>query len=175
MRSSRDRRGRSGAAACVVSALLATAASAFVPGPARAADTHVRIDLEFLADGRCAITGSGESYRANLTYTPTTPGAPTAEFRCTIPSPPRGRAVELTVRLPRGAAPAPGDFPRFNWTSTDGRWTGTVSLPAAPAFVRVPEVASAGARRARWLDVSALIAIVLAVGWTLVYTARAAS
>jgi len=107
----------------------------------RAAPGVVRVDVEFLADGRCAVTAAGEGVHASITYRPSdVPGR-----RCAMPPVPAGRAVDLEVRLPRGAAPAGRDFPRLTWIEQDAGWVGTAALPAAPAFVSVPEPGAAGA------------------------------
>jgi hypothetical protein len=109
----------------------------------------VRIGVTFLPDGRCAVTGEGEHFRASMTYLPSPAGA-AAGLRCAVPDSPKGREVELTVTLPPGAVPAGGEFPRLRWSEHDGRWRGVASLPAAPAFVSVPQGRAAGP--ARWLD-----------------------
>jgi hypothetical protein len=110
---------------------------------ASVAPAAVRIDVEFLTDGRCAVAAEGDGLHANLTYLP-----PAANgLRCAIPPSPKGRPVDLTVRLPRGATPGGYDFPRLTWTEIDARWIGTAALPAAPAFVSVP---SAGAPAIAW-------------------------
>jgi hypothetical protein len=85
-----------------------------------------------------------------MTYLPSPALAGRAEWRCTIPSTPKGQPVDLTVTLPRGTAPAGDPFPRLAWRQRDEVWTGTVTLPAAPAFVSVPTPGAAAP--ARWLD-----------------------
>jgi len=122
----------------------------FVSVGAVAYAAPVRIEVRFLADGRCAVTAEGDHFHAGMTYLPSPAISPAAELRCTVPSAPRGQAVELTVRLPRGAAPAGDDFPRLAWTRHDYLWVGTASLPAAPAFVSVPQAGAPAP--ARWLD-----------------------
>ena len=117
---------------------------------AAAAAAPVRIDVAFLDDGRCSVAAEGDGFRANLTYLPSPALSAASELRCTSPASPTGRAVDLTVRLPRGTASAGSDFPRLAWVQRDGVWVGTVSLPAAPAFVSVPQAGAAAP--ARWLD-----------------------
>jgi hypothetical protein len=94
----------------------------------------VRIDVEFLADGRCAVAAIADGVHSTLTYLP----PPASGLRCTIPPSPKGTPVDLTVRLPPGATPGGRDFPRLAWREIDARWIGTAALPAAPAFVSVP-------------------------------------
>lgn len=96
-------------------------------------------------------------------------------FECDVPAVAPGAGVDLVVILPSGAARPTAVFPRLDWTERGGRWTGTASLPAAPAFVRVAGPTDSLARRARWLDVFALAATALAILWTILYTARAAA
>ncbi len=134
-------RSSAGVAAWVMAFAVARAASAAAP---------VRIDIAFLDDGRCSVVAEGDGFRANLTYLPSPALSPASELRCTIPASPKGRPVDLTVRLPRGAASAGSDFPRLAWVERDGVWVGTASLPAAPAFVSVPQAGAAAP--ARWLD-----------------------
>jgi hypothetical protein len=117
---------------CIASAALPSAA----PGT-------VRIDVEFLADGRCAVAAEGESVHSKVTYLP----PPASSLRCAIPPSPKGKPVDLSVRLPRGAAPGGYDFPRLTWIQQDAGWIGTAALPAAPAFVSVPQ---AGAATLAW-------------------------
>jgi hypothetical protein len=99
----------------------------------------VRIDVEFLADGRCSVAAEGKGVHANVIYLP----PPASGLRCAIPPSPKGKPVDLTVRLPRGAAPGGYDFPRLTWTRQDSGWIGTAALPAAPAFVSVPQPGAA--------------------------------
>jgi hypothetical protein len=96
------------------------------------------------------------------------------DFVCSLPDVPPRRAVDLEVILPAGTAPSSADFPRLAWIERGGRWTGTASLPSAPAFVRVGGPSGRLARRARWLDVAALAGTFGAILWTLAYAARRA-
>jgi hypothetical protein len=122
-------------------AFLSAAISVWMacPALAGAAPGAVRIDVEFLADGRCAVAAEGERVHANVIYLP--PQA--SGLRCAIPPSPIGKPVDLTVRLPRGAAPGGYDFPRLTWIHQDSGWIGTAALPAAPAFVSVPQSGAA--------------------------------
>jgi hypothetical protein len=109
------------------------------PVMAGAAPGAVRIDVEFLADGRCAVAAEGENVHAKVIYLP--PAA--SGRRCAIPPSPKGKPVDLTVRLPNGATPGGYDFPRLAWIQQDSGWIGTAALPAAPAFVSVPQSGAA--------------------------------
>ena len=109
------------------------------PAVTGAAPGAVRIDVEFLADGRCAVAAEGEGVHANVIYLP----PPASGRRCAIPPSPKGRPVDLTVRLPHSAAPGGYDFPRLTWVEQDSGWIGTAALPAAPAFVSVPQSGTA--------------------------------
>lgn len=129
----------------VVALLMAVAVAR-----AAAAAAPIRIDIAFLDDGRCSVVAEGDGFRANLTYLPSPALSSASGLRCTIPASPKGRPVELTVRLPRGVASAGSDFPRLTWSERDGVWVGTASLPAAPAFVSVPQAGAAAPPR--WLD-----------------------
>jgi hypothetical protein len=129
---------------------------------------RAQIHVEFLADGRCTVSATGEGFHSILTYLPQTPVSPTSELRCAIPPVPEGLQVDLTVTLPRGVAPSRDDSPRLSWTERDYRWIGTASLPAAPAVVRIPESGNRSAFSAwlrRWTAVGAAGAVagVLAV------------
>jgi hypothetical protein len=97
-----------------------------------------RIVVDFTADGRCAVNTQGDAYRADLSYLPPAGLSPAFELRCAVPGPPKGQPVVLQVDLPPGVAPAGGEFPQLVWHERNHRWSGEASLPAAPAFVRVP-------------------------------------
>jgi hypothetical protein len=121
-----------------------------VSGPATPAVAPARIELEFLADGRCTVLATGKAFHSKLTYTPQAPVSPASGLRCAIPPVPAGAAVDLTVMLPRGASPSPdGEEPPLTWTRRDDRWVGTALLTTAPLLVRIPEPGSRAARRAR--------------------------
>ena len=124
-----------------------------------------RIDVEFLADGRCTVLAEGETFHSKLTYTPPVAAEP-YELRCAIPPVPAGVAVDVSVALPRGVTPLLGDDdPRFTWTQRDYRWFGNASLTTAPSVVRIPEADSPRARRARLVRRAvAACAVVLAAG-----------
>jgi hypothetical protein len=97
-----------------------------------------RIDVEFLADGRCRVSATGETFHSTLTYTPQAT-ASAAGRRCAIPPVPDGTPVDLVVSLPRGTAHPPGDaIPSLTWTRQDDRWIGTAALTTAPSVVRIP-------------------------------------
>jgi hypothetical protein len=121
-------------AAFLFFALCAFVGPTIVRG-ATAAPVHVAV--EFLPDGRCSIREVGNGFRADLTYLP--PASSSPDLRCTIPSPPKGYEVDLVVRLPPDLQPGAGEFPRLTWREEDGRWSGSAALPAAPAFVHVPQ------------------------------------
>ncbi|MGE5244866.1 MAG: hypothetical protein ACM3SQ_11620 [Betaproteobacteria bacterium] len=114
-----------------------------------ASAASVRLAVDFLADGRCAVSAVGDGFHASMTYLPS-PAAPASELRCTVPSAPQGRPVELVVRLAPGVAPPDDEFPRLSWSERQGQWIGTASLPAAPAFVSLSR--GGAAPPARWLD-----------------------
>lgn len=97
----------------------------------------VHIAVDFLADGRCAVSEQGERFHASLSYVAPAGVSPDVELRCTIPAPPKGFPVELVVSLPPGFPLPGGEFPRMQWKDEGGRWQGTAALPSAPAFVRV--------------------------------------
>ena len=137
-------------------------------GGAGAAATSGRatINIEFLADGRCTVSATGEGFHSNLTYLPQTVVSPTSDLRCAVPPVPERLAVDLTVTLPRGVTPSGDDSPRLVWTERDYRWIGTASLPTAPAVVRIPESGNRLAFRARllrWTGIGALCAVVFLV------------
>jgi hypothetical protein len=145
-----------GARRAVIAAAIVAASTAV----AAAADV-VDMRVEFLSDGRCAVNAEGAGYHASLTYLP--PPGGSSDLRCTIPSPPKGRAINLSVTLPPGATPAGGEFPRVAWSERGSRWVGTVSLPAAPAFVRVPQPGPASPPR--WVDGYAPATTGATFGW----------
>ena len=149
----------------VVAVLLASMCAA---SPARAADVRV----EFRAGGRCTVWTHDESERSDHVDDVPGPESMPFEYRCALRSRPRGRPIELSVIMPQGETPAGAEFPRLVWTERDGRWIGTASLPAAPAFVRVPTSGSAAPRRARLLDWAALTATVIAIVWTMKFGMR---
>ncbi len=114
---------------------------AFVVSTSAAAatiDARGRIEVEFLADGRCSVSATGESFHSRLTYTPHTI-APTADRRCAIPPVPEGTPVDLIVSMPHGAPRPRGDEdPRLTWTQEGDRWVGVAALTTAPLLVRFP-------------------------------------
>ncbi len=130
--------------------LLAASSSA-------SAQTSVRV--EFTAEGECVVTAAGPTGRASVKSP-----LRTSELKCVVPVPRDAGAVDLEVVMPPGEARPAGAFPRLAWTERDGRWVGTASLPAAPAFVRVPDAAR-GARRERVLDLVVLAGALLGAVW----------
>jgi hypothetical protein len=155
-------------------AALAQPAAGGTPASAsRARAEHgAVINVEFLADGRCVVSVKGDESRPDPMAGAPGRSSPTSEYRCAMPSAPRGRPVELTVILPGDETPSGAGFPRLAWAERDRRWIGTASLPAAPAFVRLPKSGSSAARRARLLDATALAATVVAIVWTIIFTVR---
>jgi hypothetical protein len=134
----------------LVSVGFPMSAAPATPGPPAAPAARAAIEVEFLADGRCTVSATGEAFHSSLTYMPRAPVSPTSELRCAIPPVPADAAVDLTVVLPRGASPLPGDEePRLTWTRRDYRWIGTAALTAAPLVVRIPESGNRAADRAR--------------------------
>jgi hypothetical protein len=150
--------------------LSAVAPSGAAPPASAAMSVHAavpaRIDVEFLADGRCTVAATGHAFHSNLTYKPQKP-SPTLELRCAIPPVPDAVSVELIVTLPAGMAPARGDEePLLAWTQRGSRWIGTASLAAAPLLVRVPEAGGRTGRRARalrWVVVLACLVTAMAI------------
>jgi len=126
--------------------------------PGARAQTSVRV--EFTAAGECAVTAVGPTGRAGMKSP-----LRTSELKCLIPVPRDAGAVDLEVLMPPGASRPAGAFPRLAWTERDGRWLGAASLPAAPAFVRVPEP-DRGALRERVLDVLVLAGALLGAVWS---------
>jgi hypothetical protein len=150
----------SAAHAAFTALLTSMLASALAPA--------ISVKVDFRSGGRCTVIAHDESPRSDRVVDVPGPAAP-LEYRCALFTQPRGRPVELAVLLPPGEMPAGADFPRLEWTERDGRWVGSASLPAAPAFVRVPVRGSTFPRRARLLDWAALAATAIAVAWTLRY------
>ena len=130
--------------------LLAASSSA-------SAQTSVRV--EFTAEGECVVTAAGPTGRASVKSP-----LRTSELKCVVPVPRAAGAVNLEVALPPGVERPTGAFPRLAWAERDGRWVGAASLPAAPAFVRVPDTAR-GARRERVLDLLVLAGALLGAVW----------
>jgi hypothetical protein len=114
------------------------------------AQERAAVLVEFLADGRCAVTAEGAGVHSAMTYTPAAPSRATGEFRCAMPPVPGGRSVDVTVRLAPGTRPAGSGVPALNWVERDGGWVGTASLDAAPEVIVVPDYFGRAAVRARW-------------------------
>jgi hypothetical protein len=131
----------------------------------------ISVKVDFRDGGRCTVIAHDENPRSDRVIDVPGPAAP-FEYRCAVAAQPRGRPIELSVLLPPGAVPAGAEFPRLSWAERDGRWIGTASLPAAPAFVRVPTIGSAAPRRARLLDWAALAATAIAIAWTIRFGVR---
>ena len=128
-------------------------------GVAAGARAQTSVKVEFTAAGECAVTAAGPTGRASVKSP-----LRTSELKCVVPVPRDAGAVDLEVVMPPGASRPAGGFPRLAWTERDGRWVGTASLPAAPAFVRVPDAAR-GARRERVLDLLVLAGALLGAVW----------
>ncbi len=126
---------------------------------AAAADAQTHVRVEFTAAGECAVTTTGPAGHANVRYP-----RRTAEMKCVVPTTVKPGAVALEVVLPPGAARPSGEFPRLDWTDAGGRWVGTASLPAPPAFVRIPDPATGG-RLARLLDLLVLAGAAVGAVW----------
>jgi hypothetical protein len=141
--------------------------------PGAPAAGRARIELEFLADGRCTVSATGDAFHSKLTYTPQAPASSTSELRCAIPPVPAGAAVDLTVMLPRGPSPSPaGEEPPLRWSRRDYRWIGIASLKTAPLVVRIPESGNHTARRAlamwgsSWATIVPCVIVAFAIaGW----------
>ncbi len=123
------------------------------------ARTQTTVRVEFTAAGECAVTAAGPTGRAGVKSP-----LRDAELKCIVPLPRDAGAVDLEVVMPPGAARPAGAFPRLAWTERDGRWVGVASLPAAPAFVRVPDPAR-GAMGERVLDLLVLAGALLGAVW----------
>jgi len=94
------------------------------------------VSIDFLADGRCAVSAAGEGFRSKATYRPD--GAkPAGERRCAMPPVPAGRTVSLTVSLPEGAARPGSSTPELEWQARGSAWVGTASLTSWPEAVVV--------------------------------------
>jgi hypothetical protein len=126
---------------------------------AAAAGAQTRIRVEFTAAGECAVTTRGPGGHANVRYP-----RRTAEMKCVVPTTLKPGAVDLEVVLPPGAPRPAGEFPRLDWAESDGRWVGTASLPAPPAFVRIPDPVTGG-RLAHWLDLLVLAGAGIGAVW----------
>jgi hypothetical protein len=148
-----------------VSAALFASMLALAPVPA------ISVKVDFRAGGRCTVIAHDESPRSDRVVDVPGPAVP-FEYRGAVFAQPRGRPIELSVLMPPGETPAGAEFPRLAWTEREGRWIGSASLPAAPAFVRVPVQGSSAAGRARLLDWAALAATAIAIVWTLKFGIR---
>jgi hypothetical protein len=123
-----------------------------------------RIDVEFLADGRCTVSAAGETFHSTLTYTPPAAIVQTDELRCGIPPVPEGTIVDLSVSLPEHVSPSPGrDAPRLAWAERGSRWVGTATLTTAPVVVRIMEAGSPRMHRARVMRFTVAAACAAAV------------
>ena len=98
------------------------------------AEATVRVD--FLADGRCAVSAQGDGFRSKATYMPETPGHP-HELRCAMPPVPEGRALTLSVSLPTGRPRPRAAVPALLWSRSGDQWIGTASLSGRPDAIVV--------------------------------------
>jgi hypothetical protein len=145
--------------------------SVFSVSSSSAAPPAISVKVDFREGGRCTVIAHDESPRSDRVVDVPGPSVH-FEYRCAVFAQPRGRPIELAVLMPPGETPAGAEFPRLTWTDRDGRWVGTASLPAAPAFVRVPTRGSSAPRRARLLDWAALTATAIAIAWTIKFGIR---
>jgi hypothetical protein len=112
--------------------------------PVGAADSAADVTVDFLADGRCAVSAKGEGFRSNATYMPD--GVKTeGDRRCAMPPVPAGRTVSLTVSMPSGGAKPGRSTPALSWSENGQAWVGTASLTEWPDAVIVSW--PSGARR----------------------------
>jgi len=111
----------------------ASVAAAVQPPP----NARIGISVAFQSDGSCVV--SINDGRALRTTASGGGGVPGTDLECQVPSVTARSGVDLTVMLPGDFSPLQSDFPRLSWALRDSHWVGTAALPAAPAFVRVPQ------------------------------------
>ncbi|MGE3507607.1 MAG: hypothetical protein AB7N65_01815 [Vicinamibacterales bacterium] len=119
------------------------------------------VTVELLTDGRCAVSSVGSGFRSSATYKP--PAAPvTGTRRCAMPPVSQGATVNLSVKLPTGAAKPGNSVPPLVWSHENGRWIGTAEL------VRWPEaivVSSESPNWTAWGVAGGLALLMVAVLW----------
>jgi hypothetical protein len=120
----------------VSTALMSSALAVVVSTQIGAAGAAADVTIDFLSDGRCAVSAKGDGFRSSATYTPD--GARTeGDRRCAMPPVPPGRTVSLTVSMPSGAAKPSTSTPILRWTDNGDAWVGTASLTEWPDAVIV--------------------------------------
>jgi hypothetical protein len=130
----------------------------------RAQDGSARVGIEFLSDGRCAVSSEGDGFRTNATYMPAA-GAKQAELRCAMPPVPGGRTVVLVVSLPSNMRSPGASVPPLAWVEVQGRWVGTAQLTEWPdAVVVLPGRSWTGWLAARNVAIAAAAVVILIVG-----------
>ncbi len=136
--------------------LLSLSIALIVVAPARGAGGGADVTIDFLADGRCAVSATGEGFRSNATYRPD-PAKATGDRRCAMPPVPPGRTVALKVSLPSGTARPGASTPVLDWSEQGSAWVGTASLTEWPDAVVVSPAST------RLLQLSVIGAGLLAV------------
>lgn len=116
--------------------LLSSAIALALVAPIRGTGAGADVTINFLADGRCAVSAKGEGFRSNATYKPD-PAKAAGDRRCAMPPVPPGRTVALRVSLPSGTAKPGASTPALNWTEDEDAWVGTASLTEWPDAVVV--------------------------------------
>lgn len=102
------------------------------------------VTVELLTDGRCAVSSVGSGFRSSATYKPT--AAPVnGTRRCAMPPVSQGATVNLSVKLPTGAARPADSVPPLVWSHENGRWIGTAEL------VRWPETIVVSSESPNWI------------------------
>ena len=114
--------------------MLGCAAALVLAGLLRAQATPATVTIDFLPDGRCAVSAQGEGFRSNATYTPEGARDP-GELRCAMPPVPKDRTVNLTVSLPTGVDRPGSSEPRLVWARSGDHWSGAATLTQWPDAV----------------------------------------
>ena len=148
----------------ILGALAVLTSVGLPPASARAQDVSARVGIEFLSDGRCAVSSEGDGFRTNATYLPAA-GAEQAELRCAMPPVPGGRTVVLVVSLPSNVRSPRASVPPLEWVEVQGRWVGTAQLTEWPdAVVVLPGRSWTGWLAARNVVIAAAAVVILIVG-----------
>lgn len=131
--------------------LLSSSIALALVAPVRGAGAAADVTIDFLPDGRCAVSAKGEGFRSNATYKPD-PAKTAGDRRCAMPPVPPGRTVALKVSLPSGMAKPGASTPALNWAEDGNAWVGTASLTewpdavvVAPASTRLLQLSLIGA------------------------------